>query len=372
MYLRKAHPEINIDILCYNTDKVALYEEYRGLKIHRIPCINILAGKFVLPNPVALVKKLYQLSQNKYDFVNTHIRFFDTCWWTWAYAKIIHAKSIFTGHCASHPNHENPFVRLIAKLVDLTFAKFSLRFYDIVTVTNKSAAKFFEDTLKRKPDEIIYGGADTNFFQPRQNLPKRSVPKTNLIFSSDDILITYVGRLIWAKGLTYLYEAAKEILKDANQNIYFIFAGPGELVNSLRKTAAQDGLDERILLPGVLNYEQVRDLFSASDIFVCPSLYIEGFPQTVLEAGASGCLVIATDTGGTKEVVEDKKTGLLIPPKDKNALKDAVTWAIENPKQAKRISQNMRKLLVEKFDWGIQSEKFYQALSVNAPSRKNL
>ncbi|MBM4402049.1 MAG: glycosyltransferase family 4 protein [Candidatus Cloacimonetes bacterium] len=359
VHLKKAHPEIEIDVLCYNTDQAAGYEEYRGLKIYRVPCFNILSGKFTLPRPVSLVKKLYQLSKNKYNFVNTHIRFFDTCWWVWAYAKIIKAESIFTGHCASHPNHQNPMVRLIAKLVDLTIAKFSLRFYNIITVTNECAANFFAKTLRVKPNQIIYGSVDTNIFKPQQNLPKRKIPKTNLILGPNDILITYVGRLIWSKGVSIFYEVAKDILNRFPEKVFFVIAGPGELQDKLAKYIVENNLSQKIFLTGSLNSGEVQGLLGISNIFVYPSFHSEGFPQAILEAGASGCLVIATDTGGTKEVVKNKETGLLIFPKNKTALKKKIVWAIENPKQTKTISQNMRRLLIKGFDGEIQSERFF-------------
>ncbi len=362
VHLKKAHPEVSIDILCYNTDKIATFEEYRGLKIHRIPCFNILPGKFVLPYPIALIKKLFQLSKNKYDFVNTHIRFFDTCWWVWVYAKIIGAKSIFTGHCASHPNHENSLVRFVAKLVDLTIAKFSLRFYDIVTVVSDCTGNFFRETLGVKKSYLVYGSVDTKFFQPKQKLRKRNLPKMNLELVPNDILITYVGRLISTKGVSVLYEVAKETLKKYPRNLYFVIAGPGELNKELKGRTAKDKLTKRILLPGALDHKETCELLAISDIFVYPSFHSDGLPLAILEAGASGCFVIVTDSGGTKEIVKHEETGLLVPPKDKKVLKNAIVWAIENPNERKRISQNMRKLLIEKFDWKRQSEEFFQLL----------
>src|SRR3989344_8950905 len=131
------HKDVSVDILCYNTDKAPKYELYRNFNVHRIPCWNILPRRFALPNPVALVKKLSELSKNKYDFVNTHVRFFDPCWWVWLYAKKIGAKSIFTGHVPAHPIHQNKLVEILARGVDLTLAKWSLKRYDIILFANK-------------------------------------------------------------------------------------------------------------------------------------------------------------------------------------------------------------------------------------------
>jgi glycosyltransferase involved in cell wall biosynthesis len=362
----KNHPDTQVDVLCYNTDKVSAYEEYRGFRIYRIPCLNIIPARFALPNPISLIVTLIKLARNKYDFVNTHIRFFDPTWWLWLYAKLIGAKSIFTGHVAIHPVHQNKTVAFIAKLTDLTLAKFSLKFYDHLTFTNKTAEKFFRERLGvRKVTHIIYGGVDTRFFEPS---PKnnRIIPKIDKIIEDDQVIITFVGRLIWTKGVTILYKAIKELENSPNmEKAVFVLAGPGELENEIKDNIVKDGLDNKVLLTGNLSYEQVRDLLGISDIFINPSHHNEGFPNTVLEAGASGAYVIATDNAGTWEVIRNGETGSLIPQKDVKALEEAVLWAVNNKEKREEIALNFRHELEQGFDWEIISEQLYDLISIN-------
>ncbi len=362
----KNHPDIQIDILAYNTDKTHKYEEYRGSKIYRIPCWNVIPARFALPNPFALVKMLKKLAQNNYDFVNTHIRFFDPTWWVWFYAKKIGAKSFFTGHVATHPVHQNKIVEFVSKTVDLTLAKASLNKYDLITFTNKTAEKFFREKLGLKNEaHIIYGGIDTTFFSPK---PKhdRIIPKINYKIEDATMLITFVGRLIWTKGVTIFYEAIKEFFKSHPQkNVKFVLAGPGELEEEIKSQIEKDQLGNEVIMTGDLKYEQVRDLLGISDIFVNPSHHNEGFPNTVLEGGASGCYVIATDNAGTWEVIRNEETGDLIPQKDPKALVKALEWAVSNEERRAKIAQNFRELLVREFDWNIISEKLYRLLLEN-------
>ena len=362
--IMKNHSNVKVDVLCYNTDKVKTFEEYRGFRIYRVPCWNVIPARFALADPFALICKLKQLSANKYDFVNTHIRFFDPTWWIWLYAKIIHAKSIFTGHVATHPVHQNKIVEFIAKVVDLTIAKVSLKFYDYILFTNKTAQKFFQDKLGvKKKSTVVYGGVDTTFFIPTINPEERIIPNTNILVDQNITLITYVGRMIWTKGVTYFLDAALNILKSLNNtNVIFVLAGPGELENQLRKQIEEAGLSKKIIMTGDLSYDQVRKLMTISDIFVSPSHHNEGFPNTVLEAGSSGCYVIATDNAGTWEVIENGKTGALIPQKDLESLTKAILWAVENPDKRKEIAINLRQKLVEEFDWNKISEQLYQLL----------
>ena len=358
------HPNIKVDVLCYNTDRVSKYEEYRGYRIYRIGCWNILPTRFALPYFWEIIPMLFKLSKNKYDFVNTHIRFFDPTWWLWIYAKLIGAKSIFTGHVATHPVHQSKIVEKIAKFADLTFAKFSLKFYDYITFTNKTAQKFFSEKLGVKKDSyLIYGGINTDFFHPGEKTD-RILPKLDLAISDEKVVITYVGRFIWTKGIMYILEAAKSILGKENyrEKIKFVLAGPGELEQEIRKEIDENHLGDNITLTGDLNYSQVRNLLSITDIFVNPSHHNEGFPNTVLEAGSSGCYVIATDNAGTWEVVRNGETGQLVPQRNAEELEKAIIWAIENKTETEKIAINFRNFLVKEFDWRIISEKLYVIL----------
>jgi len=364
-HLLKANPgEFQVDVLCYNTDQAPRQEKYKGMRIYRIPCWQIISGRFALPKPWSLVKTLYDFSQNQYDFVNAHLTFFDPTWWGWIYAKLIGAQSIFTEHVASFPVHQNKLIQLVSKLVSKTIGRLSIAFYDLTTVTNKQAMKFLKNEIGIKNKiNLIYGGVDTDFFSPQIDKKRRSIPIIKKELKKNDLLITFVGRLIWTKGVEQLYQAIKSIESQLPANVYFVLAGGGELENKLKKLISQDKLSERIFLTGSLEYNQVRDLLKNSDVFINPSHHNEGFPNTILEAGACENLVIATDNGGTAEIIRNKKTGLLISQKDVGAIAKSLLWAIKNHEERKRIAKNLRKVLKEKYDWQLIADEFVISLS---------
>ena len=363
--MMRNHANVKVGVLAYNTDHVSAFENYRGFRIYRVPCWSIVPARFALPNPRALRKKLNELAKNNYDYVNTHIRFFDPTWWVWKYAKKIGAKSFYTGHVATHPVHQNKIVEVISEIVDLTLAKASLNKYDLITFTNKTAEKFFKEKLGLKKEaQIIYGGVDTEFFAPKEK-KDRVLPKLDTKIMDETTLITYVGRMIWTKGITYFYEAIKEFLASTGENVTFVLAGPGELEQKLRNQIVEDGLENEIIMTGDLKYEEVRDLLAISDIFINPSHHNEGFPNTILEGGASGCYVIATDNAGTWEVIRNGETGQLVPQKDPKAIVNALEWALENKEKRKTIAHTFREMLVKEFDWNVISEKLYRLLLKN-------
>jgi len=357
------HSEVKVDILTYNTDRVKEYESYRGFRIFRIPCINILPGRFTLPNPMALIKILKELAKNKYDIVNTHIRFFDPTWWVWAYAKGIGAKSYFTGHVATHPIYQNKFVEMIAKTVDLTIAKGALKQYDLITYISETTKKFFEKTLgtKSKRGKVIYMNINTKEFLKRGVTNK--IPKIEKEIAPNTTVITYVGRVIWTKGITYLYEAIIGLQKEiTSKKVLFVIGGPGELVEQLRAQIKKDALEDKVLVLGNLEYEEVKKLLSVTDIYINPSHHSEGLPIAIMEAGAAGCFVIATDNAGTKEIIVNHKTGLLIKQRNVQEIKDSILWALNHKTECGDMAKTLQQIIAEKFDYETNAETLYVRL----------
>ncbi len=130
---------------------------------------------------------------------------------------------------------------------------------------------------------------------------KKTDPNKNLIFA---------GRTIYGKGIQDLLVAFSKIKQ---QGPRLTIVGDGPYKTHLKKPAHSLHVQDRIIFPGEKAREDVLRLLSESDIFMNPS-YSEGLPISILEAGAVGLPVIATDVGGTKEIIIPHQTGLLIPP----------------------------------------------------------
>ncbi len=342
--VKKQIPDTQIDVLCYSTHKASVYEEYRGLQIYRLPCIQLLPGQFAVPDYIKLLLRIrYLKSQNRYTIVHSNTRFFESSWWAPFVARYLGAISVLTDHCANFPTHPSKFVSVIARCVDKFLVPHIARMYDVITVTNKATERFVQSLGVKQPI-VVFGGVDTDFFHPRQMNNVRVLPKLQTVFTPDDIIVTFVGRMIYSKGPQLLMEVAKEIVK-SKQNIYFIFAGDGEMYHKLRSQ-----LSKQIVFMGSLEKKDIALLLSQTDILVHPSLHHEGFPNVLLEAGASGCAVIASDSGGTNEIVIHNQTGLLIRP-TYASIQKAVVELIENRTKRRDLQETMRAHIEKNFDW---------------------
>ncbi len=136
----------------------------------------------------------------------------------------------------------------------------------------------------------------------------------------DELVVTFVGRLIKEKGIVEFVEAARQTLSRTTRPIRFVVCGDVDPGNRSAVPAAT--MAEWQSLTGVKflgHVSDVRKVLEQSHLVVLPS-YREGTPRALLEAGACGLPVIATDVPGCREVVIDRVTGRLVPAKDATAL----------------------------------------------------
>src|ERR1035437_2354910 len=160
LFLRKKHPEIAVDVLCYNTNQVLPKENYQGMTIHRIPCLNILKDQFSLPNPLALLQFLFK-NKNQYDLIHCSTRFFDSSWWAPFYAKFTKTSVILTDHCADYPTSGTWLINLVIRLLENTVVRFSLHFYDAVFAETKTTKHFLKQTFGID-SQVAYPGLNAN------------------------------------------------------------------------------------------------------------------------------------------------------------------------------------------------------------------
>jgi glycosyltransferase involved in cell wall biosynthesis len=139
-------------------------------------------------------------------------------------------------------------------------------------------------------------------------------------------IVGTITRFHEEKGNRYLLEAAVEVLK-VFPNTRFILAGDGPLLGQLKEFARQLEIERNAVFTGFQT--DVVGILSLFDIMVIAST-AEGHPQALLEAMAMGKAVVATEVGGIKEILIDKKTGVLVPPRDPHALAEQITFLLRN------------------------------------------
>ena len=189
--------------------------------------------------------------------------------------------------------------------------------------------------------QTVYNGIDPSAF-PSQ--PDRMKVRDELGIVSGPVLVM-IARLTEAKGHRYLLQAFPNLLKSWPQ-FSCVFVGAGELHGALHRMAVDLGVERACRFVGVR--EDIADVLAAADVVVLPSLS-EGFPFVLLEALAMGCPVVASRVNGVPELIEDHKTGLLVPPRDPQALAAAIRELLSNPTATSKMGAVGRALVRERF-----------------------
>jgi glycosyltransferase involved in cell wall biosynthesis len=158
----------------------------------------------------------------------------------------------------------------------------------------------------------------------RVNEP-RDVIRKRLGIGEETVFIT-VASLSNRKGHEYLIDALGEI-KRSGKFFKCILAGDGPMKRMLYDKCSDNGLLDTVIFLG--NIKDATDYLNASDVFILPSLF-EGMPLVIIEAMLMGMGCIVTDVGSIRELINDNVNGIIVPPADRERLKKAVLFCLEN------------------------------------------
>ena len=206
------------------------------------------------------------------------------------------------------------------------------------------------------PDRVrvVYNGIDTDFYHP--------VPETETLtrfgIDPDRPTVVFVGRITRQKGVAHLVAAAHRIERDAQLVLCAGEPDTPELAEEIGSAvSALSGARPGVFwIQQMLSPVELRQVLSHATVFVCPSVY-EPLGIVNLEAMACGTAVVASDVGGIPEVVDDGRTGLLVPYDEQDTdafregLADAVNRLVTDPARAGEFGAAGRVRAAEKFTW---------------------
>lgn len=198
-----------------------------------------------------------------------------------------------------------------------------------------------------KPEQlhIAYCGIDTSHFSPNRRTRPENAP----------LQIMSSGRLVEKKGFSDLIHACG-ILAKQGVNFHCTIGGSGPLEQDLRAQITQAGLGDQITLTGLeIKQEDIPKFMAQGDVYCLPCVWasdndVDGLPQMLMEAMACGLPAVSTQLVGIPDLVQDQKTGLLVPPNDPEALAKALTLLDQDDALASKLAEAGRLHLIDKFD----------------------
>ena len=177
-------------------------------------------------------------------------------------------------------------------------------------------------------------------------------------------VIGVVGRLVPIKGHKYLVSAAKKIVREFHNTI-FVFVGDGYLNARLERQAESIGVRKNIIFTGWR--KDAAEILGLFDILVLPSLN-EGMGKVLIEGMALGKPIVASNIGGIMDLVKNGENGILVPPRDFDALENAILQLIKNKNLAETLGENGKTKVYPEFDASVmvkEIDDLYESLLIS-------
>ncbi|MCW4053351.1 MAG: glycosyltransferase family 4 protein [Candidatus Bathyarchaeota archaeon] len=324
---------------------------FNGIRVQCYDAINIgfrLGIPYAIPQVSSLKTFLETVKSN--DLIHVHGHPYLSSFLAAKIAKRYSKPLVLTQH--------NTFIEYnniwdtAENLNDLAIGKQVLKEADKIIVVSK-ATKNYVLRLGAEPEkiEVLHNGVDLNRFKPLSEVKPEMRKKLGI--PKDACVVLTVRRLVYKNGIDTLLESA-EIAVKKNPNLIFVVVGKGPDFEEVKEKIVQLGLNTNFRLTGFVADRELPFYYNVADLFALPSKSGEGLPLVALEAMACGLPVIATNVGGTSEVVSEDY-GKLVPPNSPDSLATAILEF--SRKDLSLLKKGLRTMMEQKYSWDNNVEK---------------
>lgn len=345
-------PDLEVDLITSSVDRQYYLEKIgESIRIHRLPIgknpknLHFQSQKDLLAytwKAFWFSRKLIQ--KNHYDL--THSFFSVPCGFLSLVYKILYKLPyVVSLRGADVPGYSDRFdwmYKFIAPLIKFIWNRAA------AVISNSRGLRDLALQSKPKKDiGIIYNGVDIVQFHPD---PSRR--------QTDEFIITSgASRITHRKGLDYLIEATAKLTSE-HPEIKIKIMGEGNAENDLKKQVLKLHLEKHVEFLGRIPREKTAPYYQEASLFVLPSLN-EGMSNAMLEALATGLPLLATDTGGTRELLTDGINGFIIKTKDATDIAEKIEKII-NDKDLRESMSHASRQLAETMSWAKVANQYFE------------
>ena len=224
----------------------------------------------------------------------------------------------------------------------------------IITISKYTQNKIIQlYEIEKEKIRIVPNGVDIQKFKPLKN---QSTIKRQIGINNRQCVL-FVGRLIPRKGLSFLVQAAKHIIKEKEQTA-FVIVGDGPQKNQLIAYLEKNRIRKNFIFLGDIKDEILPLIYNCAEVFVFPSVQ-EGQGIALLEAQAVSKPVITFNTGGVRETILNQETGLLVEPNSKE-LANAIIKLLKNEEMRNKMGKKGREFVSKNFSWEKSAKKLLE------------
>lgn len=325
-----------------------------GVTVMKLPCFGLLNGRlpFIKKNRVfrEMQKKL---KRETYDLCMINTRFYALSIYGARFAYKNRIKCFTLDHGSAHLTFGNAVMDFVENIYEHSITwllkRYCKNFYGV-----SHDSEVFLEHFHIKSKGVLHNAIDIDEVESIVKENKYDIHSV-VELPKDCIIVSYIGRLIYRKGVLELDRAVSKLMQKY-ANVYLIYAGDGELNSRLENQKSSN-----TIVLGQLKYEDAIKLMAQSDIF-CLASETEGFPTAVLEAAACKTFIITTvDAGGAKELVKDDSYGIMMNDNKPETIEKAIVKALDTDYRRMAV-QNCYAEARENYSWKSIAEKIVQMI----------
>jgi glycosyltransferase involved in cell wall biosynthesis len=326
-----------------------------GIKVQCYDSVN-LGFRLGIPYGIPHVSsvKTFLKAVNANDLIHVHGHPYLSSFIAAKIAKRYSKPLVLTQH-NTFIEYESSFWDHVEWINDFAIGKQVLKDADkIIVVSNATKNYVLSVGAAAKKIEVLHNGVDVNRFRPLSAVKERMKRKLGIADGSTVVLT--VRRLVYKNGIDTLIESAVIAIKK-NPKLVFLVVGKGPDFEAVKEKIVQLGIEGNFRLAGFIPDEDLPLYYNTADFFVLPSKSGEGLPLVALEAMACGLPVIATNVGGTSEIMKEDY-GKLVPPDAPESLAEAILEFAGMELLA--LKKDLRTMIEQTYSWDRNVEKLVE------------
>jgi len=317
-------------------------ENIEGLSVYRVPFIPIYPLHVHLHS--IFVNKLIRRLEKNLDIMHLHTPICQMPDTELPLILTVHTPLLVDSRLVERLDPYSISLKIFTRFFFATERKLMQTVNPITTLTKSTSEQLREYGLNPEHIYVLGSGVDNVLFRIKRNT-----------LHSSETYILYTGRLTYRKGLFDLLESAKYVTKERPE-VYYVLSGKGPLLSPLMHKAKKLGLGGSFRFLGHVPRSALLNYYKNATVFILPS-YQEGLPISLLEAMACGLPVVVTRIGAFLEIIEDRVTGIVVPPRSPKELANATLLLLNDPDLRYKLGHSARRLVRREFNWDAVAER---------------
>lgn len=330
-----------ITVATFNHEKNDfLMEKFEGITVYRFPHLFKISAT---PISFSFFLKILKLSK-ECDMIYSHTPMPFVSEMSLIASKIRNLPFVLVLH-GTVEEKDGLCLKLLTSLYNALLKRIVLP----LTIRIICCSDVLTNSLKKKGFKAVTvtPGADKDFFEVSALYEQEGIKKI--------VFVGQINKENHGKGLGDLLIAFRNVLRSVDARL--IVVGPGNAIDDYKKMSVELKISEKVTFTGPISSQNMPGIYKKAAVVVLPPRHSEGLGIILVEAGACGIPTIGTKVGGIPNVIQDGKTGLIVPPNNPERLAEGIMRIITDRELSERMGREGREYIRKNFDWRISAKK---------------